>query len=591
MSSKRKVARIERRLGIGETAQQAPAEKTVVDPKTFVEDPELMNASGILYPEVLKAYIELNSGEYNEAILTGGIGSGKTTLALFTIAYQLYLLSRLEAPHKEFSLSPSSEIVFIFQSATSDLARNVDYSDFKRLIMGAPYFRRHFRYDRSIESELRFPNRIVVRPVSGRSTAALGQNVMGGVIDEMNFMETVERSKRNPDGGEFDQAGALYSAIARRRASRFMKHGNLPGILCLISSRRYPGQFTDRKEEERRSQLRETGKTPIYLYDKRVWDIKPSGTYCGETFNVFIGDLSRQPRILDEEESLPEADRALVLAVPVEYCRDFEADLVNALRDIAGVASVAMHPFLVKRDAVSACFGKTQSVLDRSTCDFETSKLRIFPKRFQSPELIRFAHLDLSLTGDATGVVVGHVANFVQVDRSGEPEVLPRIRVDFALQVRPPKGGEVRYDGIRALIYKLRELGMELRFVSADSYQSADTLQQLEQKRFVTWRRSIDNDPRPYEVLKAALYDGRVELPEHDVLHRELLSLERDLKTGKVDHPPRGSKDLADALAGVVFGLSYRREVWFQHGVNPYRAAPGFVSLLEKLGQENVEPA
>jgi len=32
--------------------------------------------------------------------------------------------------------------------------------------------------------------------------------------------------------------------------------------------------------------------------------------------------------------------------------------------------------------------------------------------RFHRPELIRLAHLDLSLTGDATGVVVGCVSGF-----------------------------------------------------------------------------------------------------------------------------------------------------------------------------------
>ena len=43
-------------------------------------------------------------------------------------------------------------------------------------------------------------------------------------------------------------------------------------------------------------------------------------------------------------------------------------------------------------------------------------------------------------------------------------------------------------------------------------------------------------------------------IPEHKALHRELLGLERDAKTGKVDHRVGGSKDLADALACVIFG-------------------------------------
>jgi hypothetical protein len=68
----------------------------------------------------------------------------------------------------------------------------------------------------------------------------------------------------------------------------------------------------------------------------------------------------------------------------------------------------------------------------------------------------------------------------------------------------------------------------------------------------------------PYEYLRNAIYDGRVYLPKHDKLQRELLKLEFDARRQKVDHPAHGnlgSKDLADAVAGVVYQLSRRREV------------------------------
>ena len=194
MSTKNTVRRLERRLGIG----KAPANKLSgkpVSPKTFVESPKYLDAKGELYPEVLEEFIRLNSGTFSEAVLTGGIGSGKTTIAVFTIAYQLYLLSLLKNPQKNLGLARGSEIVFVFQSVNAVLAKDVDYACFKELIDHAPYFKKYFRYDRSVESELRFPNRIIVRPVSGKPTAALGQNVIGGVIDEVNYMATVERSK------------------------------------------------------------------------------------------------------------------------------------------------------------------------------------------------------------------------------------------------------------------------------------------------------------------------------------------------------------------------------------------------------------
>jgi len=43
--------------------------------------------------------------------------------------------------------------------------------------------------------------------------------------------------------------------------------------------------------------------------------------------------------------------------------------------------------------------------------------------------------------------------------------------------------------------------------------------------------------------------------------------LERDPQSGLIDHPPNFSKDCADAVAGVVYGLTYRRATWVHHGV------------------------
>ena len=128
--------------------------------REFIESKDGMDAPDSLYPVVMEEMEELNSGKYVEAVLTGGIGVGKTHGAVATTAYQLYLLSCLVDPHKEFDLDPTSEIVFIFQSVNERTAKAVDFARFKAMIDLAPYFRDKFRYNREVESELQFPNRI-----------------------------------------------------------------------------------------------------------------------------------------------------------------------------------------------------------------------------------------------------------------------------------------------------------------------------------------------------------------------------------------------------------------------------------------------
>lgn len=536
-------------------------------PDEFYLSPHYLNAKNVLYPVVLETLIEICSGEYEECLLVGAIGAAKSTVAIYLMAYHLYLLSCYKFPQATLGLDPSSELLIVFQSITASLSKAVDYNRFRALIGQSPYFVNHFMFDKNIESEMRFPSNIIVKPVSGEETAAIGQNVISAILDEVNFMNVVDKSQRSIDGGTYNQAIALYNSIARRRKSRFLSHGRLPGMVCIVSSRRYPGQFTDKKEAEAKKQLRDTGKTSIYIYDKRVWEIKP-WEFSGENFLIFVGDWTRKPRILHREDTITEQDRHLVMRIPVEFKDEFERDMLNALRDIAGVSTLATHPFLMNVEAVASCFGKHLSILNADTVDFATFKLKVFPKRIFKPHLPRFAHVDLAVTGDSAGVAIGCVAGFMDINRGSDSETLPRIHIDFSLEVVPPKGGEIIFSKIRDLIYKLREIGVNIKWVTFDSFNSRDSIQILRQKGFTSGLQSMDKTNVPYEILKNALYDNRVSLPHHDKLLHELKTLEKAAKTGKIDHPSTSSKDIADALAGVVYGLTMRREIWISNGVS-----------------------
>jgi hypothetical protein len=549
--------------------------------REFVESPHFLGKEGVLWPEVMTALEEINSGRYTECVLTGPIGTAKTTLALYSQAYQVYLLSCLRSPHAELDLDPSSEILILFQSVNRELATDVDYRRFRDMIVKAPYFRRHFPFEPGRESDMRFPRRIVVKPVAGHDQAAIGQNVIGGVLDELNFMAVVEKSKHARDGQAYDQAVSNYNAIARRRESRFLNKGWLPGMLCLVSSRNYPGQFTDLKEAEARTNPR------IYVYDRKLWELRPE-RFGTERFSVFPGDATRKPRILepDEKRQLAEEDRAMVIDIPVEFRPTFDNDLLAALRDIAGVATMARYPFILNTDAIGAAFGRVASITSRPDCDFHSTRLQLYPKRLLRPKEPRFGHTDLGLTADSAGVAVGHVAGFMDIVRGHEIETLPIICFDLVLEVRPPRGGEIDFESIRKLYYALRELGMPLKWLTYDSWQSTDSRQLLAKQGFVTGLQSMDSSTVPYDVAKQAFYDGRVLVPEHAKAQLEFARLERDPKTRKIDHPPRGSKDCADAMTGVIYGLTMRREIWVRHGIPLDRVPKSLLQAEDALAQE-----
>lgn len=543
----------------------APTVRPVVGIREFIESPEYLNAKHSVWPLVMVELEEMNSGRYSEVVLTGGIGSAKTTSALYSTAYQLYKLSCYANPHQLYGLDSASEIVFIFQSLNATTAKDVEYERFRSMIERSPYFTKHFRFDKDLQSELVFPNRIIVRPVSGKETAAIGQNVFGGIIDEVNFMSVISKSRASVDGGVYDQAVQLYNSIARRRKSRFLSGGTMPGLLCLVSSKRYPGQFTDKKSEEAKTNPQ------IYVYDKRVWDVKPEA-YTGEFFPIFIGDHARKPRIIEEGEVIRDSERELIDHIPIEYMQEFRDDIIKALRDIAGHSSLAIHPYFQEREKVDRAFGRAVNIFKSPRVDFVEERPRVSVSSFVRLERKRFVHLDLGLSSDSAGLVIGHVYRFARMQRADHVELMPCFYIDGVLEIAPPRNGEIRFESIRTVLYKLVELGLRIKWVTADTYQSVDTLQILKQRGFMTSHQSMDTSMLPYDVLKSAIYDGRVEIPQHPKLFREVVTLERDFKKGKVDHPQRGSKDLSDALAGVVYGLTMRMETWAEFGIHPNQA-------------------
>lgn len=547
-----------------------------MSPVEFLKDG--LNKLDTIWPAVLPHYEILCSGQYVESVLTGGIGTAKTTLAVFTQLYETYRILNLSNPHREFGLDPDSEIVIVFQSLTEAAARSVDYEFFRSIMDSSPWFQDHeaANYNKELKSTIQFDRHLTIKPVSSLETAAIGQNVIGGIIDEINYLSVIQNSVKAVGGLDYDQAQVNYNAIARRRESRFMKQGFLAGMLCLVSSKRYPGQFTDRKVAQARTELAETGKTSIYVFDKRTWEVRPEGSYCGDKFKVYIGERNSNPFVIepgkygDYAEDDPKVDN-----VPIEYMNSYRDDIHAALRDISGKSVQLQHAYFNDLEKLGKAFGTHKSVFNIECADFFDKVLALRPKLFIGPKKLHYAHVDLGATADSAGICIGHVDAFIEVERTdGVKEMLPRIVIDGIVEVPPPRNGEINFAKIRTIFYRLRELGMNLKWISYDSWQSRDSLQILRNQKFIVGTLSLDKDTRGYDMLKRTVSDGRLYCPAHKKCEDELRLLQWERSKDKIDHPPTGSKDCADALAGVVFGLTMRREIWVNAGIPTPKVIP-----------------
>ena len=570
--------------GLMQTMGQLEYKHTPVDMRTFVTDPYYLgHTCDNIYPKLLDDLVELFEGGYQECVWTGSIGYGKTFTASIGVVRVLYELSCLVDPHRSYGLAKDSNIAVVALSVSEMLATKVVFENIAVKVDASPYFREHFPFEKT-KKELRFPHNVWLASRATTDSSALGLNTISAFIDETNFMQKPSGSKANdPRFAGMDRAEVIYNAIKRRMKSRFEKFGRLPGMLFIVSSKSTQDDFTARR-------VRESKDDPtIFVRDYALWDVKPEEYYSVKKFQVLGGNEQTPSRILEEGEaetiraSLPEG--CVIVDVPEDWKGDFERDLEGALRDIAGVATVAISPFIQRREKILEAFD-TERKHPFSTLIYDASRggmfaweqmvkvqnVRQYGQRVQkslpilNPNQPRHVHIDPALRNDALGFCMSHIHGWKDVVRRDPNdskrqfmERAPIYIVDFVLRVVPPTGDEIILGDIRRMVYDLAAHGYLITMVSMDSFLSADSLQQLSAKGYTAEMVSVDTSPEPYDNLKLALYENRVFFYEYPPLVEELQKLEQRFdarKKRKIDHPPRGSKDVADAVAGCLWTLS-----------------------------------
>ena len=545
----------------------------------FIDDPYYLGQSTqTLYPKLREDLISLfSTSTYREAIFTGSIGFGKTTVGSIIVCRYLYELSCLRSPQLAFGMSPGSEMTIALMSKTKELAKKVLLEAVRPRIELCPYFKEKFPITLN-KWEFLCPNHIRVVVASCLSDAVLGMNVFMAVMDEMNFLG----EKRSRHTGEMiDIASKVYTKLVRRIKSRYMTAGgDLPSILVLLSSAGLQGSFTDER-------IKKVKDDPhAFVRDYATWDVKPLAKFSGESFSVLVGSGRIRSKILtkEEEESFDEEfmeeTGCDIIKVPEEYREDFKDDLDEAIKDLAGISVAAIAPYIHRKEKIQeAIDGRvhpfTSEVFEYGQSagfiwDIFTKKtVRRLPGGFQepvrvpilNPEKPRFLHIDPSLSGDSLGMAMGHIDRWTEVvrrDFEGKEynDIAPHITIDFMLSVKPPKGDQIFLADIRRMVYELIANGFKINGFSADSYQSADMIQQMKSRGIRNSKVvSVDTSMTPYESLQSALYENRISFYEYNPFLDELEKLIHDKKKNKIDHPPNGSKDVADAIAGVVIGL------------------------------------
>ena len=402
-------------------------------------------------------------------------------------------------------------------------------------------------------------------PTSGGKVAIQAKNC----IDEINFYAVTEKSKKTHDKGTYNQALTIYNGLKARITSRFEGIDiGIKGCMCVVSSRAYKDDFTGNKIKEIKQREKEGLPQTTYLSTGSFWSFAPqyrkdgSERYSSETFLLAIGSDRLKSEIIND---MSEANGREVIDVPENYRQQFKEDIERGIRDFAGTVSGVTGSYFTNPEVIWAAtdlfVNKFQRIFVQEEWDLSLGFPDLNPNyRLYHRLTPRFIHLDLSLTGDNTGIGIAHSITDEKVrtsrlQPSTDFEKAPIIIYDDFLAIKPPEVGEISYAAIRKLIYYLMDVvGLKIKWVSADTYNSNDMLQILSDKRGIeTTKLSVEKE-EPYLALKNAYNEERVILAPHEMAINELLTVVKDDK-GNIDHLARNSKDVADTMVGCYTNM------------------------------------
>jgi len=554
---------------------------TPVGMEEFVLSPEYMGLDGTrgrIFPRLLDDLIELFEDPlgYEQAVMMGGIGWGKSTLSEVALSRMVYETSCLVNPQKAYGLMDGSTIAFINASVNLKQAEKVVFEGLKNKLGASPYFKEKFPFEKDLKKEMRFPGNLLIMPVAGSEQGTVGYNVLGGVLDEVNFWQITEKSKQNR-GQEFDQARHVYDMLIRRMQSRFNVAGKLPGVLLQVSSSKYPDDFTEERAREVEQAMADhladpkTNAHPKTLVRRySTWSTKDRAVFLPEEFYLYRGTTSDKPAISTNRDDFADKDPEMVVPVPMDFYASFKQDILGSLRDLGGFPTLSIAPFFTQKDRLMEAIerGRRAGLVHPYTLDETTLEDGAYFLRERvkfDPTKWYYAHVDLALTKDRAGVAVAHVAGWKEVQRVRNnvlvTEMEPIVVVDFMLRITPPEQGEIQVAEVRALLLELRSYGCNLRKVTYDQYQSAESRQAFERMGIESDKFSVDTTMDAYHALAEAILEGRLVMYDYAPFVEEFVRLERKT-TGrgeKVDHPPKGSKDVSDAAAGAVYHATMAR--------------------------------
>jgi len=522
-------------------------EEKPVDLKTFVHDPKylglpmlsehqytLIEKSSQIYKEstLIKLFGEKEGKERfkqtaTEVIAQLGKGSGKDFSSTISVAYIVYLLLCLKDPATYYGKPAGDSIDIINIAINSQQANNVFFKGFKTRITKSPWFVGKYN-DKA--SEIQFDKAITVHSGHSEREAWEGYNVIVVILDEISGF-AIENTTGHDQAKTAEAIYAMYRASVDSRFPIF-------GKVILLSFPRFKNDPIQKFYESVIAEKETIMRTHSLKLDPDL----PDGI-DGNEFEVaweedhIISYL--YPKVFALKRPTWEVN-------PTKKIEDFTIALhknpQDALSRFACMPSEAVDAFFKSREKVEKAFNSVRIAVDNFG-RFEDWFKPDLDKKY-------FIHVDLAQKHDHCAVAMGHVQKWVNIKVTNDySQPAPIVEIDAVRFWTPTRDKSVDFTEVKDYILSLKTRGFNIGMCTFDRWNSHDMMQQLEQYGIKTELLSVAK--KHYDDMAMVVAEERLTGPHIPLLIDELLQLK--IIRDKVDHPRKGSKDLADAVCGAVF--------------------------------------
>ena len=549
-------------------AKEKTATKTIwkeepVPLKIFVEHPEYCDLPPLTPVQYKNAIIVLGEDPkkmfdpdehtgISIAVLLWGKGSGKDYLTSIIQLYCIYVILCLEEPQKYFNQAPGEPLDVINVAYSGEQAKNVYFTKFLERLERCRWFKKHFnlihsgrtRGKRNLDAwgdvrvgatSVIFPHNIRAISETSENESYEGYNIIVWIMDEASAFKSAKR---------IENASNIYNTLKSSAKTRFADRWK--GFVLSYPRAEDEWDFTIQLYNE-------ALRNPDTMHGSREfsWNVAPVTAYPGPRYH-FVYDRQDQhielevpATLISEFTQFPETSLGTYCCMPGRS----EGAFIEVGGAIARVLHDRIPVFEVESIIVEsppvpnapAFRGLGYRIVRWNQTEFDEQKKYVI-------------HVDCGLSQDRAAIVLGHgepiLIELEYPDGHKEHRWIQIVVEDAHVIYEPDNSRNLRVsiNNIADIILNIAAV-IPLTAVSFDRWNSAGSIETLALNGINVKEHNINRDD--YSLLRSIIYSGDIDLLNNPLTENELTQL-RKAPGGNVDHPPNGSKDLADGLAGIT---------------------------------------